>query len=520
MARRRQPIGLGDGAGVAALALVLVLVLGTLAAVALRAEGRAGFGPADWAAVRFTLLQAVLSASLSVLFAVPVARALARRRFLGRRALITLLGAPFILPVIVAVLGLISVFGASGIVSQFLVWAGLEPVSVYGAHGVVLAHVFFNLPLATRLVLQGWLAIPAERFRLAASLGFGPGDVARRLERPMLREVLPGAFLVIFILCLTSFAVALTLGGGPRATTIELAIYQAFRFEFDLGKAALLGLVQVAIAGAAAVIALRITLPAELGPGFDRAVKRWDAATPLLRAQDALLIGLATLFLVLPLAMIALNGLAALATLPGSVWLATLRSMAVALISMLLTLGLALPIAALAVRRRARIVEVLATLTIAASPLVVGTGLFILLFPVVDPGRVALAVTALVNAAMALPFALRAIVPALTAIEADFGHLADGLGMSGSTRLRRLWLPRLRRPLGFSAGLAAALSMGDLGVIAMFASPEGGTLPLALYRLMGAYRMDDAAGAALVLLAVSLALFWVFDRGGRIDADA
>jgi thiamine transport system permease protein len=520
MARRRQPIGAGARAGAVALALVLALVLGTLAAVALRAEAGTGLGPSDWAAVRFTLGQALVSAVLSVLLAVPVARALARRRFFGRRALITLLGAPFILPVIVAVLGLISVFGRGGIVSQVLVWAGLEPVSIYGAQGVVLAHVFFNLPLATRLILQGWLAIPAERFRLAAALGFAPGDVARVLERPMLREVVPGAFVVIFILCLTSFAVALALGGGPRATTVELAIYQAFRFDFDLGKAALLGLVQVALAGSVAVVALRLSLPAELGAGFDRAVRRWDAGGAWLRVQDAALIGLATLFLALPLGMIVVDGAAALAGLPLSVWVATLRSVAVALVSMGLTLALALPIAVLAVRRRGRIVEGLATLTIAASPLVVGTGLFIVLFPVVDPARVALGVTALVNAAMALPFALRALVPALAAVEADFGRLADGLGMSGATRLRRLWLPRLRRPLGFAAGLAAALSMGDLGVIAMFASPEGGTLPLALYRLMAAYRMDDAAGAGLILLAVSLALFWIFDRGGRVDADA
>ena len=249
-------------------------------------------------------------------------------------------------------------------------------------------------------------------------------------------------------------------------------------------------------------------------------MKRWDAATPFLKLQDALAVGLATLFLALPLAMIAIDGGAALMTLPGSVWLATLRSIAVALASMALTMALALPIAVLAVRRRARIVEVLATLTIAASPLVVGTGLFVMLFPLIDPARVALGVTALVNAAMALPFALRALVPALAGVEADYGRLADGLGITGRTRLFRLWLPRLRRPIGLAAGLAAAPSMGDLGVIAMFASPEGGTLPLALYRLMGAYRMGDAAGAALILLAVSLALFWIFDRGGRVDADA
>ena len=40
----------------------------------------------------------------------PVARALARRRFIGRELLITALGAPLLLPMLVAVLGLLGVF--------------------------------------------------------------------------------------------------------------------------------------------------------------------------------------------------------------------------------------------------------------------------------------------------------------------------------------------------------------------------------------------------------------------------
>ncbi len=165
-------------------------------------------------------------------------------------------------------------------------------------------------------------------------------------------------------------------------------------------------------------------------------------------------------------------------------------------------------------------VEGVGYLTIAASPLVIGTGLFIVIFPIADPFALALPVTALVNAAMSLPFALRILVPALAGIETHFGPLADQMGLHGMARLRLLWLPRLRRPLGFAAGLAGALSMGDLGVIAMFADPEVATLPLQLYRLMGAYRMGDAASAALLLLALSLAMFWLFDKGGRVDADA
>jgi thiamine transport system permease protein len=55
-------------------------------------------------------------------------------------------------------------------------------------------------------------------------------------------------------------------------------------------------------------------------------------------------------------------------------------------------------------------------------------------------------------------------------------------------------------------------------VIALFSMPGQGTLPLEMYRLMGAYRTDDAQGAALLLMALTLGLFWAFDRGGRFDA--
>lgn len=521
-----RPVALRRGtftlfAGAAVAALLLALNFGSLAAVAWRAEFASGLRPSDWAAMRFTLTQAALSALLSVLLAIPVARALARRRFAGRQLLITLLGAPFLLPTLVAVLGLLAVFGRNGIASQALAWFGLPPVQIYGLHGVVLAHVFFNLPLATRLLLHGWLAIPSERFRLAASLGFGPRDVMRRLEWPMLREIVPGTFVVIFLICLTSFAVALTLGGGPRATTVELAIYQAFRFDFDLSRAALLALLQFALCLVAAALAWRVTTPAALGGGLDRPVARWDAGSLALRLLDAALILLATAFLLLPLSMIVMKGLPHLAGLPPEVWRATGRSLIIAVTSATLALAFALALA-LATQRfggwRGGAFESLGMVPLAASPLVIGTGLFIVAFPHIDPARLALAVTALVNATMALPFAMRAILPALRDIEATQGRLADSLGIDGLARLRLVLLPRLKRPMGFAAGLAAALSMGDLGVIVLFAEREGATLPLQLYRLMGAYRMNDAAGAALLLLMLSLALFWVFDRGGRANA--
>ena len=107
MARRPFPL-------IATLVAVLVLavVLGPVPLLLVRGSGALSW--ADMAALRFTLTQAVLSALLSVLLAIPIARALARRRFPGRGSLITLMGAPFLLPVIVIVLGILTLFGQNG----------------------------------------------------------------------------------------------------------------------------------------------------------------------------------------------------------------------------------------------------------------------------------------------------------------------------------------------------------------------------------------------------------------------
>lgn len=491
------------------------LTLGTALAVALQA-GSFALSSADWAALRFTVLQAALSAALSCLLAVPVARALARRRFPGRGALVTLMGAPFLLPVIVAVLGLLAVFGRSGVMNDLLAAMGLPRLSIYGLHGVVLAHVFLNLPLATRMILQGWQAIPAERFRLAQSLSMGPTSVFRHLELPMLRATLPGTAVAVFVICLTSFAVALTLGGGPGATTVELAIYQALRFDFDPARAAALSALQFAICAGAVALGWRALQAPGFGAGLGR---RIIIAAPggWRLVLDTLAIVLAAGFLLLPLGAVLLRGVLGLSDLPPGLGAAFLRSVMVALASTALTTCAALVLAlAVAARARgARGVEVAAMLPLAASSLVLGTGLFLILRPWVRAEDVALPVTILVNATLSLPFVYRLVLPQAQAMRADFGRLADSLSLTGVSRLRWLILPRLARPLGFGAGIAAALSMGDLGVITLFAGESSATLPLYVHRLMGAYRMEAAAAAALILVAASFALFALFDLWGR-----
>ena len=498
--------------------LIATLILGSAATVALRADAWA-LKPADWTALRFTLLQAALSAGLSTLLAIPVARALFRRRFRGRDGLIRLMAAPFLLPVVVAVLGLLAVFGRDGPVNATLAAAGLQPFSIFGLHGIVIAHIFLNFPLAMRMILQGWQGIPAERFRLAASLGLTEPAQFWHLEIPMLRSILPGIAAVIFLICLTSFAVALSLGGGPRASTIELSIYQSLRFEFDPGRAALLAAVQFALCALVTLASLRFTIPHAFGTGLRR-----DpivlAPTGWRRGLDNGCIAAAALFLFAPVIAVVLAGLPGLLDLPDTIWLATARSITIAVVSAAFATLSGFTLAQAAARYHKGWFDLVAMLPLCASSLVLGTGLFLILRPFASPESLSWPVTVLVNATLTVPFLYRLLLPQVQALRQDYSRLTQSLGLTAMTELRYVTLPRLAGPLGFGAGLAAALSMGDLGVIALFAGGRGATLPLIVQRLMGAYQMEAAAGAALILVALSFAIFWIFDRIGQHYANS
>ena len=144
------------------------------------------------------------------------------------------------------------------------------------------------------------------------------------------------------------------------------------------------------------------------------------------------------MFLGAPMVAVALRGVVGLSDLSGDIWWATLRSLQVAGLAtglaVSLSLALGAPIVALQGRgsvRAARLADLAGLLPIAASPFVIGVALIVVMRGVADPFAYALGLTALVNAAMALPFCLRIVIPALHQAVAEHGRLADSLGLTG-----------------------------------------------------------------------------------------
>ncbi|MNE44150.1 thiamine transporter membrane protein [compost metagenome] len=147
-----------------------------------------------------------------------------------------------------------------------------------------------------------------------------------------------------------------------------------------------------------------------------------------------------------------------------------------------------------------------ASLVLLVPPVVLGSGWFLLLRPFGDIALFAPFLVACINMLMALPFVMRVLEPAFRTHEARTAKLSASLGMSGFAKLRYINWPILRRPLATAFSFAMALSLGDLGAIALFGSQDFITLPWLVYSNMGSYRTNDAEGYALILGAICLIL--------------
>lgn len=459
----------------------------------------------------FTLLQAGLSTLLSIMLAIPVALALARVDFRGRGLLLRLFALPLALPAIVVILGIVTVYGRTGWLSQLLG----HPLNIYGLTGILLAHVFFNMPLATRLLLQQLDGIAPESWRLAAQLDFTALARFRLIEWPQIRGSLPGIASLIFLLCAASFAVVLTLGGGPSATTLEVGIYQALRFDYDPARATVLSLLQLVLCGLFVLLAGHYANAVQNWPSLRRIVQRYETRSRGASFLLALVIVLAAAFVGIPILAIGVSGVLAEFNWPA-LFSATLTSLLIAVPAALLSLLFAWPIAAASARARSpkwrSLLNLSALLTLILPPAVLATGWFI------AASRSGLALSAApflviaMNALMALPFALGTLAPSVQQAMAQHDRLCASLGITGLRRLILIDLPVLRRPLGLAAAMAFVLSLGDLTAITLFGSQDLMTLPALIYAQMGSYRINAAAGTALVLALFSMAVITLLDR--------
>ena len=480
------------------------------------------FSRQTWFVISSAAFQAVLSAVMSILFGVACARALFRRGyFRGRSSLLILSFLAMIMPSTVAAVSLLSLWGRKGVLRQ-----GFEAVvptdflfAPYGLAMVVLAHMFFNAPLVMRVCFAGLQSVPKSQLRLAAQLGFTARDYWKWIELPCIKSYTPSLFGLIFLMCFSSFSLVLMLGGGPSVSTLEVAIYTAVRFEFDLPKAGVLALMQL---GFSALIILSLSRFEHLSwttrLADQASVPRKDKDIFTCKLSDGLFIFLFCLIVIAPIASLFL-GIDIVAGLPlfqrPVFWQALQMSAVLGVSSAILSTSMALIL--VAARYNASqlsfsrfiggFLSLAMSVYLVLPSIVLGTASFMLLRAYIDVFSAAFWLVLMSNVFMTLPFATRILAGRYAGLAGQTDRLALALNLRGLRRFRLVVLPAMRHEIGLALGLCCAFSLGDFGVIALFGSEQFRTLPWLLYQYASRYGGAEAELLSLILLVLSIALY-------------
>ena len=188
-----------------------------------------------------------------------------------------------------------------------------------------------------------------------------------------------------------------------------------------------------------------------------------------------------------------------------------LASLSVSLQTAFLAGGVALVLgtwAALAAREcppwLVRVVDAVFHLPIAVPSVAIGLGLLIAFNerPLLLGGTRWIVILA--HAVLVLAFAFSAVSAALDRLDPAYRQAAESLGASPTRVLLKVTLPLLMPALGAAAGLAVALSMGELGATVMVYPATWKTLPVSIFALTDRGQALQAAACTSILLLVTL----------------
>jgi thiamine transport system permease protein len=507
---------MGGAAVAAGIALLVVLVLYAMTAAA---SGAPSGRTVDLAhLLRMTTIQAGLTTVLSLAVGTALAWALNRLRFPGRDLTVGLFASAIVTPGIVVAFGLLAVWGRTGWVNdaaRALFGAPLD-IPIFGLGGILAAHVILDGAFAARIILSRMDGVPPARLKTGQSLALTAWQRFAIIDWPAIRSALPGLGAIIFLLAFTSFPIVLLLGGGPANQTLEVAIFTAAKLDFDLNAAVLLALAQI---GVCAVIVIGASAFAPVPPSVGASrTHRWSDRRGASALQWIILV-VATIGFALPLVAVLVNGIGSIADVAArpSFWRGVATSLIIASVSACLTLVLALTLTlarAATANGAVRTVLGVPSYTYLAVPAVVlALGFFLLVRSFgVAPEYAAPVVVVIANSLLALPFAVATLGPPLDAIATSRGKLIRSLGLSGWRQFAAVEWPLVAPEAGLAVALAFCFSLGDLGVIALFGTQDFATLPLLMQRALGAYRSNDAAGIAALMLVLTLAAFVFLPR--------
>ena len=201
--------------------------------------------PDALSAVRLTLLAAVISVPLNLVFGVCAAWAIARFEFRGKHLLITLIDLPFSVSPVIVGLMYVLVFGAQGWLGPWLAEHDIK--IIFAVPGIVLATVFVTFPFVARELIPLMQAQGREEEEASVVLGARGWQTFWYVTLPNIKWALLYGVILTNARAMGEFGAVSVVSGHIRGQTNTLPLhveilYNEYQFAAAFAVASLLAL--------------------------------------------------------------------------------------------------------------------------------------------------------------------------------------------------------------------------------------------------------------------------------------
>ena len=217
------------------LGVMIALPLAAIIANGLRDGLRAFWSdlasPAAFAALKLTILMAIIVTLINAVMGTLTAYVIVRYRFYGRGLLNGLIDMPFAIPTLVTGVMLVALYGPSSVLGTILGQYGIGVV--YRQPGIVLALLFVTLPFVVRLVEPALREMDREPEHAAATLGASPRTIFFSVTLPAIRPAVSAGALLSFARAIGEFGAIVIIAGNLPHKTQTAAIYVLGEIESE-----------------------------------------------------------------------------------------------------------------------------------------------------------------------------------------------------------------------------------------------------------------------------------------------
>lgn len=196
--------------------------------------------------ILFTFYSSLLATGVAFGFGIPLAYLLARRNFLGKSLVESIIDLPIVIPHSAAGIALLLTFGRRSLLGKAFGLVGLKFVSAPA--GVVIAMLFVSVPFLIDSAREGFEAVDPHLEVVARTLGATAWESFWKVSFPLAWRSILSGLIMMWARGISEFGAVVILAYHPMIAPVLLyERYQSFGIEYALPVATLVLLISLLV---------------------------------------------------------------------------------------------------------------------------------------------------------------------------------------------------------------------------------------------------------------------------------